>query len=357
MSLEKYEFIIFSNNNDIILTDSGWELVNKFSIERRVLEYTFSKMGIKHDLRVLHIHETNTCYYYLKRALCLIEIITYANDYGRIDQISAQFSIANSKEIVKLLSEIVCSLDEQTKVKVLDMYLQKIVNLQDETQIEACEASFMEKKSIAYNAFMLDDSFFVEAIGCDGRFYAYLNDEKNSTRKKESELKWREDRKNNAFMDKQKFVNKACYLSLGNRRYYVGTGEQIYDFFYNVWYFYAKRYGNWGIGAPVIMTDLYYGKVSWFDSVDALIHMRRIKIIFKEVRIENGQWSINNYNLVKKEKNIYDFFTLSNGNNFIDLLENIAEQALELNTDFLLLFDTLPAPVFKTRSPKNEFSY
>lgn len=120
--------------------------------------------------------------------------------------------------------------------------------------------------------------------------------------------------------------------------YQIGSGDFLHSFFSTVAYNLEK--GKWGSRFPVIMNELYQGKID-NKKIDKAI--KEVKIIKKELRKYSPDkvvWDIDDLskqppwgdNISKDITNLSNYFVTSDGEDFITIFMNALQEAKEMDT-------------------------
>jgi len=120
--------------------------------------------------------------------------------------------------------------------------------------------------------------------------------------------------------------------------YQIGSGDFLHSFFSTVAYNLEK--GKWGSRFPVIMNELYQGKID-NKKIDKAI--KEVKIIKKELKKYSPDkvvWDIDDLskqppwgdNISKDITNLSNYFVTSDGEDFITIFMNALQEAKEMDT-------------------------
>ena len=116
----------------------------------------------------------------------------------------------------------------------------------------------------------------------------------------------------------------------------IGSSDFLYSFFSTV----AYRLENniWGSKYPIIMKDLYYGKILIDSLDDAIIELSRIKDEFSRLKPESVIWSIDDLSIQPPWGNdissdiadMSNYYVTSDGRDFFDVFLLALTTAKEL---------------------------
>lgn len=121
--------------------------------------------------------------------------------------------------------------------------------------------------------------------------------------------------------------------------YQIGHGEFLYSFFSSVAY--NLENGDWGSRFPVIMNDLYQGKIKREDVDDAI---EELNVIRKELRAFSPDkviWDIEDLSkqppwgsdISKDITDLSNYFVTSDGKDFLSVFLHALEKAKEINCE------------------------
>lgn len=121
--------------------------------------------------------------------------------------------------------------------------------------------------------------------------------------------------------------------------YQIGGGDFLHAFFSTVAY--NLENGDWGGRFPVIMSELYAGKLSQVHVDEAI---KELEIIKKELRAygpENVVWEIEDLskqppwgnNISKDITDLSNYFVTSDGDDFLKIFMHALKKAKELNCE------------------------
>lgn len=121
--------------------------------------------------------------------------------------------------------------------------------------------------------------------------------------------------------------------------YQIGYGDFLHSFFSTVAYNLEK--GDWGSRFPVIMNELYQGKIDCEDTHKAL---EELKVIKKELQVFSPDkviWDIEDLskqppwgnNISNEITDLSNYFVTSDGNDFLSVFTHALEKAEEIHSE------------------------
>ncbi len=121
--------------------------------------------------------------------------------------------------------------------------------------------------------------------------------------------------------------------------YQIGHGDFLHSFFSTVAY--NLENGNWGSRFPVIMNELYQGKVKLKDVDDALEELGIIKKELQAFSPERIVWDIEDLakqppwgkEISKDITDLSNYFVTSDGNDFLTVFSHALEKAKNVKAD------------------------
>ncbi len=121
--------------------------------------------------------------------------------------------------------------------------------------------------------------------------------------------------------------------------YQIGNGDFLHSFFSTVSY--NLENGMWGSRFPIIMNELYRGKVNRDDIDNAIEELKIIKTEFKKFNPDKVVWDIDDLSkqppwrndISKDITDLSNYFVTSDGNDFITIFFNALEMAKELSVE------------------------
>lgn len=121
--------------------------------------------------------------------------------------------------------------------------------------------------------------------------------------------------------------------------YQIGHGDFLHSFFSTVAY--NLEGGKWGSRFPVIMNELYQGKMNWEDADKAIEELSIIKKELQAFTPDKIIWDIENLskqppwkdNISGDITDLSNYFVTSDGEDFILILFHALEKAKEINCD------------------------
>jgi len=120
--------------------------------------------------------------------------------------------------------------------------------------------------------------------------------------------------------------------------YQIGHGDFLYAFFSTVAY--NLENGNWGSRFPVIMNELYNGKLDQKNIDNALEELSIIKKELQTFNLEKVIWDIEDLSkqppwrndISKNITDLSNYFVTSDGNDFLTVFFHALEKAKEVDT-------------------------
>lgn len=124
--------------------------------------------------------------------------------------------------------------------------------------------------------------------------------------------------------------------------YQVGHGDFLYSFFSTVAYNLENKI--WGSRFPIIMNDLYQGKIEYKNINVALEELDMIKNELKSLNPQDVVWDIEDLskqppwgnNISKYITDLSNYYVTSDGNDFLTIFSHALEKAKEVNSEIEL---------------------
>lgn len=121
--------------------------------------------------------------------------------------------------------------------------------------------------------------------------------------------------------------------------YQIGHGDFLHSFFSTVAY--NLENNNWGSRFPVIMNELYQGKIEKAKADKALEELNVIKKELKKFNPEKIVWDIEDLSkqppwgkdISKNITDLSNYFVTSEGKDFFDIFSHALEKAREVNAE------------------------
>lgn len=121
--------------------------------------------------------------------------------------------------------------------------------------------------------------------------------------------------------------------------YQIGRGDFLHSFFSTVAYNLENE--NWGSRFPIIMNELYQGKMSWMNVDKAIAELNVIKEELKAFSPDKVIWDIEDLskqppwgnNISKDITSLSNYFVTSDGEDFLATFLRALEMAKEVSCD------------------------
>ena len=121
--------------------------------------------------------------------------------------------------------------------------------------------------------------------------------------------------------------------------YQIGHGDFLHSFFSTVAYNLENKI--WGSRFPIIMNELYQGKIEYKNINVALEELNMIKNELKSLSPQEVIWDIEDLskqppwgnNISKDITDLSNYFVTSDGNDFLTILCHALEKAQEVNSE------------------------
>ncbi len=121
--------------------------------------------------------------------------------------------------------------------------------------------------------------------------------------------------------------------------YQIGHGDFLHSFFSTVAY--NLENGKWGSRFPVIMNELYQGKLECKNIDKALAELNTIKKELQVFSPEKVVWDIEDLSkqppwgndISKDITDLSNYFVTSDGNDFLTVFSRVLEKAKEVNAE------------------------
>ena len=115
--------------------------------------------------------------------------------------------------------------------------------------------------------------------------------------------------------------------------YQIGRGDFLHSFFSTVAYNLENE--NWGSRFPIIMNELYQGKMSWMNVDKAIAELNVIKEELKAFSPDKVIWDIEDLskqppwgnNISKDITSLSNYFVTSDGEDFLATFLRVLEMA------------------------------
>lgn len=119
----------------------------------------------------------------------------------------------------------------------------------------------------------------------------------------------------------------------------IGNGDFLHAFFSTVAYNLENR--KWGSRFPIIMNELYQGKVKHEDTEKAIKELNIIKLELQTISPDKVVWDIEDLskqppwgsNISKDITDLSNYFMTSDGNDFITVFFHALEKAKDVNSE------------------------
>ncbi|WP_411344078.1 hypothetical protein ACE3MZ_21250 [Paenibacillus sp. WLX1005] len=169
MGMESYNFLLFPKNNNVSLTDEGWETFGKESIFftdiTRILE---SKLHFQNYIpKDMWKTDDTECYYSYNDLSNIVEVqIGSGIKEVEVNEISVRFAICNPEGSFEKTIETCRKLAICLDLKVLDMKLHQTLDFGNELQILKSKKSFEKKRNVFYSTFCVPIGTFNKPLYC-----------------------------------------------------------------------------------------------------------------------------------------------------------------------------------------------
>ena len=129
---------------------------------------------------------------------------------------------------------------------------------------------------------------------------------------------------------------------VGDEYYSVGSGDFLHSFFSTIAY--NLENGNWGIKYPYIMNELYRGELEVESVKECLAELEIIRTELKKFLPDKVVWDIDDLskrppwgdNISADITDLSNYFVTNDGEDFIEVLKEALEKAIELNEKLLI---------------------
>ena len=124
--------------------------------------------------------------------------------------------------------------------------------------------------------------------------------------------------------------------------YQIGHGDFLHSFFSTVAY--NLENGNWGSRFPVIMNELYQGKLECDNTDKALEELSIIRKELQKFSPEKVVWDIEDLSkqppwgndISEDITDLSNYFVTSDGNDFLTVFSHALEKAKEVNSEIVI---------------------
>lgn len=121
--------------------------------------------------------------------------------------------------------------------------------------------------------------------------------------------------------------------------YQIGQGDFLHSFFSTVAYNLENKI--WGSRFPIIMNELYQGKIEYKNINVALEELDMIKTELKSLSPQDVVWDIEDLskqppwgnNISEHITDLSNYFVTSDGNDFLIIVSHALEKAKEVNSE------------------------
>lgn len=129
----------------------------------------------------------------------------------------------------------------------------------------------------------------------------------------------------------------AVGFSVGFFWYQIGSGDFLHSFFSTVAYNLERK--RWGSNYPVVMNELYQGKLEIDKINDAINEVKDIQVQLRKYAPNQVVWDIDDLskqppwgmNISTEITDLSNYFVTSDGEDFITILLHALEKAKEMN--------------------------
>ena len=119
--------------------------------------------------------------------------------------------------------------------------------------------------------------------------------------------------------------------------YHIGQGDFLHAFFSTVAYNLENK--NWGSRFPIIMNELYQGKMKWEDAEKAIGELSIIKDELQTLKPDKVVWDIEDLskqppwgdNISKDITDLSNYFVTSDGEDFISIFLHALDMSKEVS--------------------------
>ena len=140
-------------------------------------------------------------------------------------------------------------------------------------------------------------------------------------------------------LSEEEYDNMAVGFKVEFYWYQIGHGDFLHSFFSTVAY--NLEDGNWGSCFPILMNELYQGKIKC-EEIDNAIE--ELNVIRKELQVLSPDkviWDIEDLSkqppwgsdISKDITDLSNYFVTSDGNDFLSVFMHALEKAKEMNTE------------------------
>ena len=129
---------------------------------------------------------------------------------------------------------------------------------------------------------------------------------------------------------------------VGDEYYSVGSGDFLHSFFSTIAY--NLENGDWGIKYPYIMNELYRGELEVESVKECLTELEIIRNELKKYLPDKVVWDFDDLskrppwgdNISADITDLSNYFVTNDGEDFIEILKESLEKAIELNEKLLI---------------------
>jgi 2,3-bisphosphoglycerate-dependent phosphoglycerate mutase len=129
-------------------------------------------------------------------------------------------------------------------------------------------------------------------------------------------------------------------IQLDDELFDLARSDYVHAFFSNISFHLEERVnffrtkGGWGSRFPALLNELYQGELPKTSAQAAVLEIEIVREEFKKITPDRVIWDIDDLKLrppwgdeiAPDIKNLYDYFTTSDGEVFIDVLEKALRQ-------------------------------
>ena len=131
-------------------------------------------------------------------------------------------------------------------------------------------------------------------------------------------------------------------FKVGNIWYEIGAASFLHSFFSTVAY--NLECGNWGTRFPVIMNELYQGKLANANVPNAKVELNTIENELKNLSPDKAIWDIEDLtkqppwgNKISNQiTDLSNYFITSDGRDFLTIFQNALDAAIEIKKDVII---------------------
>ncbi|WP_438497566.1 hypothetical protein [Paenibacillus sp. IHBB 3054] len=178
MGLESYNLLLVPHDSQVTIEDDIVDYVGgKRTPFSKAVEAILSIKGIRAYVPPdITVRKKAECYYVYSDVKSIVEIEINAGlvEKEGIEEISVRFAVTSNEETFEVAVFICKVLNEQLRMKTIDMRLKEEIDLTNDFQIRRSQKAFEQKKRRFYEMYSLPYNCITEPMNCGKAFFEAL---------------------------------------------------------------------------------------------------------------------------------------------------------------------------------------